>query len=348
MSLCSLEDDCMGYLQYCLTSNRNITSVDLSSNCLSAEGVEELTQRGALKMIEYLDISFNSVGDAGLRILSNAIASKQLPQLKHLFIKQVGASTAGIEKFLRSFPSEAPLVTLDVSGNNLFGPEKKPKGLAGKSKHLLKTINLEQSIKSISTSVSGLLNSVGMDTTKSPKRYVTASSASPKSRRLLIENKKSKSKPSRKSRGKASARSSTDKKGKQKKEKKEKKNKKEKVNVIEQLLNTLVKFPSNMKNFEFLGMAKVGMSDGMGRTLLDVAKRAQKNGKNGAQGVKRGSKSVKGTEPSAVEDSEGTAVDASSSSSATSKEREFVVSLELNTLKDSTCAAIQSTLNCMR
>ena len=113
-----------------LKSNNNIKSIDISHNAFTALGFESLFDSiasGAGKQLESLDLSYNDLGNSGILALSRALEINHLPNLKHLKLRSIGASPAGLAKLLSSFQGGCKLEVFDLSGNNLLQQKKKKK-----------------------------------------------------------------------------------------------------------------------------------------------------------------------------------------------------------------------------
>lgn len=120
LSSCAMDDECMGSFSLALRSNKNLTHLDLSSNVISAEGMELLCKSlgsgSGIKLVS-LDLSYNPIGEIGLTLLAKIMP--KLPNLKYLMLKQVGGGPMSIKKLLTSLPHNSNLETLDLSGNAL-------------------------------------------------------------------------------------------------------------------------------------------------------------------------------------------------------------------------------------
>jgi len=73
LSACAIGDEGAGILALLLKANPSIRAIDLSRNSIGAEGLESLMEAirgGAGAGLEYLDLSYNPIGDLGLMALS--------------------------------------------------------------------------------------------------------------------------------------------------------------------------------------------------------------------------------------------------------------------------------------
>jgi len=103
----------------------------LSCNSISSEGLDifiKTLRGGAGKYVETLDLSYNNLGDDGVFNLAKAFEANQLPRLKHLILKEVGAGPASLQKLFESFQHGIDIESLDISGNSFAAkPRKKGK-----------------------------------------------------------------------------------------------------------------------------------------------------------------------------------------------------------------------------
>jgi hypothetical protein len=119
-------------------------------------------------LIRSIDLSYNKLGDSGLINLARAIETNQLPALRHLLLREVGAGAHSIERLLNSIQNGSLLETLDISGNVLF-PSRSKKDKSGYSPKSIKkklmqltgelTPQISSAVKSFSGALSTHLNS---------------------------------------------------------------------------------------------------------------------------------------------------------------------------------------------
>lgn len=219
---CNLDDECIKFWNFYLKSNRNIFHLDLSNNKITSKGIFELISSfegaGVAKRLESLDLSYNQIDDEGLAIISKAIRSNWIPNLKHLKLKQISASPDAFQKFLCSFPSNTSIEVIDISGNDLFLSTNKCRvsitSIKGQKKLLRKVstdallmVKKHLNQKTLQTGISKswetintMISSTGISNTKNVRlpRTVTKSRKSKtinKSRpKLIKKSQKSKSK----------------------------------------------------------------------------------------------------------------------------------------------------------
>jgi hypothetical protein len=181
LSSCNIDDNSLEYITFLLKSNRNILSLDLSSNSITAEGLDFIftaLRSGAGKQIISLDLSYNKLDSIGIIKLSKALESNQLPNLKHLILREVGGSDESLETLLNSIQQDSLLETLDISGNPLQpykykGKEKSASSYTSISKDMTKmlsTITKSKALQDMSNQVTGLFSQIGSDFTKKTKK----------------------------------------------------------------------------------------------------------------------------------------------------------------------------------
>ena len=93
LSACKLSDLEMSDLSSLLRSKQNITSLDLSCNYLTLEGLKRIFEHTKFSfqpsLLELLDLSYNSLGDEGLLYIADLISAGCLPNLKYLSLREV-------------------------------------------------------------------------------------------------------------------------------------------------------------------------------------------------------------------------------------------------------------------
>jgi len=82
---------------------------------------------GSGKFLESIDLSYNEIGDDGVFSLAKAFETNQLPNLKHLVLREINAGPISLLKLLKSFQLGNQLEYLDISGNALFAKSKNEK-----------------------------------------------------------------------------------------------------------------------------------------------------------------------------------------------------------------------------
>jgi hypothetical protein len=122
LASCGLNDECTEYIAFALKSNRNITSINLSCNQITEAGLETLAaamRTGAARGLVSLDLSHNPLGGMGAVVLARAFDANQLPNLRHLALRDSQAGPTHVEALLRSLSPSCPLETLDLGGNQV-------------------------------------------------------------------------------------------------------------------------------------------------------------------------------------------------------------------------------------
>ena len=131
MSSCSLGDDSVPYIVFCLKANRNITHIDLSANKFTPSGAEELISAvndGVGRQLVHLDLSYIPLGDTGVLAMARMLEANKLPMLSSLTLKEIGASPMAMHKLLRVVQgTKTALKRIDFSGNPIFSVKKKVK-----------------------------------------------------------------------------------------------------------------------------------------------------------------------------------------------------------------------------
>lgn len=130
LSSCNLNDDgnCMKVIISSLKSN-NITHLDLSSNQFTSESVHcllsTLRSGGGKCRLESLDLSYNKLGDEGMRMITQGLNSGLFPNLRELYLREIGASES-VEALLAALSNSraSAITSLDISGNYFKGTQK--------------------------------------------------------------------------------------------------------------------------------------------------------------------------------------------------------------------------------
>jgi len=120
LASCGLTDECTEYIAFALKSNKNITSLNLSCNQITEAGLETLAaamRTGAGRGLVSLDLSHNPLGGMGAVVLARAFDANQLPNLRHLALRDTQAGPTHVEALLRSLSPSSTLESLDLGGN---------------------------------------------------------------------------------------------------------------------------------------------------------------------------------------------------------------------------------------
>ena len=199
LSSCNIDNDCIEYITFLIKSNRNIVSLDLSSNSITSEGLDHIFaafRSGAGKQIISLDLSYNKLDSISIINLSKALQLNQLPNLKNLILREVGGNYESIEILLNSIQQDSLIETLDISGNSIElnknkNIKKSSSSLTKDMTKMLTTLTTSKGLKDMSNQVTGLFNQFGNDLsinkkTKRKGKYLALpppSSSSKKSKR---------------------------------------------------------------------------------------------------------------------------------------------------------------------
>jgi len=146
LSSCGLKDDSMAPILKILNCQEKLRCLDLSGNGLGVDAMERLAsafRKGVGRGLEELDLSYTKLGDAGCRVLTHALRSGYLPNLRSLKICGIGATGRALDTLLAvSMDNEAAtgiaLEHVDISGNDLFPVMKKEKGGSSSAKAIPK------------------------------------------------------------------------------------------------------------------------------------------------------------------------------------------------------------------
>ena len=171
LSSCNIDNDCIEYITFLIKSNRNIVSLDLSSNSITSEGLDHIFaafRSGAGKQIISLDLSYNKLDNISIINLSKALQLNQLPNLKNLILREVGGNYESIEILLNSIQQDSLIETLDISGNSIElnknkNIKKSSSSLTKDMTKMLTTLTTSKGLKDMSNQVTGLFNQLGND-----------------------------------------------------------------------------------------------------------------------------------------------------------------------------------------
>jgi len=171
LSSCNIDNDCIEYITFLIKSNRNIVSLDLSSNSITSEGLDHIFaafRSGAGKQIISLDLSYNKLDSISIINLSKALQLNQLPNLKNLILREVGGNYESIEILLNSIQQDSLIETLDISGNSIElnknkNIKKSSSSLTKDMTKMLTTLTTSKGLKDMSNQVTGLFNQLGND-----------------------------------------------------------------------------------------------------------------------------------------------------------------------------------------
>ena len=93
LSGCKLTDDVMDDFCQLLKANRNITSLDMSCNEITIEGLKKLFDHIRYSFetceLQLLDLSYNKLGEEGVNYIGSLISTGCLFKIKHLILREV-------------------------------------------------------------------------------------------------------------------------------------------------------------------------------------------------------------------------------------------------------------------
>ena len=76
-----------------LKTNRNITSLDLSCNDITLEGLKKLFDHIRYSFqtceLQLLDLSYNNLGEEGMNYIGSLFSTGCLNKIKHLILREV-------------------------------------------------------------------------------------------------------------------------------------------------------------------------------------------------------------------------------------------------------------------